>query len=110
MGTTLAQPGAYNLAGVISTHPQSVDRTVEQYNALMRAIVDEAQKLPWGIPYLLHRETWWGIWLIYLIFGAISRSAGLIKALFKFQRPVPDEVKVGDFGFGAWESMRIDEI
>lgn len=68
MGTTLALNGAYNLAGMLLRHclGDGCDFTsaFQEYETRMRPLVDAAQKLPPGVPHLIHPETAWGVWLL----------------------------------------------
>lgn len=98
MGTTLALVGAYNLAGAFNKHvslhktcsPRSISsnadkdespaRTVDlaaafsDYEFATRPIVTDCQKLPPGMPRLIHPETTRGLWMMRSIFSFLSWS------------------------------------
>lgn len=87
MGTTLALNGAYNLAGAILQHMSndSLNYTsaFAQYETKMRPLVERAQKLPPGIPQLIHPETVWGVWVLHLFCFAVQWSGiGYLLAAF----------------------------
>jgi hypothetical protein len=88
MGTTLALVGAYNLAGALtkqisslaqrnlSSPPcpsaevlessipvSSLSAAFSEYGSVTRPIVTKAQQLPPGMPWLIHPQTGWGIWV-----------------------------------------------
>lgn len=62
-GTSLAMAGAYVLAGEISMHKGNVEAGLRGYEERMRPIIDDLQKIPPGIPWILAPQTAWGIWL-----------------------------------------------
>ncbi|CZT22162.1 related to salicylate 1-monooxygenase [Ramularia collo-cygni] len=74
MGTTLAIVGAYILAGELSKNTDDVPAALQAYQIGMKDFVDRAQKLPPGVPWILHPKSAWGIWLAHLIFGFVSWS------------------------------------
>lgn len=98
MGTTLALNGAHNLAGVILRHPNDYTAAFAEYEAKMRPIVDRAQKLAPGMPYLMNPETWWGVWVLLTFMYIIYRSS-LVNLLIGFQGPPANTVPVEEYGF-----------
>ncbi|KAH0333465.1 2-polyprenyl-6-methoxyphenol hydroxylase-like oxidoreductase, partial [Aureobasidium melanogenum] len=92
MGSTLALAGAYHLAGSLVAHPQDQrDHAFAQYEECMRPLVVKAQKLPPGMPHLIHPQTVWGVWLLRM-FCAIVHWSGLIHLMSRFRGP-PAQVK-----------------
>lgn len=104
MGTTLALNGAYNLAGMLLRHLKgdSCDflSVFRDYESRMRPLVDAAQKLPPGMPHLIHPETPWGVWVLRQILFAI-RWSGIAYLLAKFAGPPARAIEVEDLGFGS---------
>jgi len=103
MGTTLALNGAYNLAGAILQHTSdgSFDYTSAsaQYETKTRPLVERAQKLPPGVPHLIHPETAWGVWVLHLICFAIQWShIGYLLAAFA--GPPARATLVEEYGIG----------
>jgi len=98
MGTTLALNGAYNLAGALVQSHNDVDAAFQAYENSMRPLVEKAQKLPPGMPGLLHLESNWGVWVLRCIFRAffLSRIAVLFAMLFG---PPANVVKITEYGF-----------
>lgn len=98
MGTTLALNGAYNLAGAILQHPEDLTAAFAQYEATVRPLVDRAQKLAPGMPWLVNPETSWGIsillWIGYLF--TVSKVHVLLFALGL--GPPANAVPVEDYG------------
>lgn len=101
MGTTLALNGAYNLAGSLLQHTsgRQVDYTAAftQYESKMRPLVQRAQKLPPGIPHIIHPETAWGLsfmrWLIF-----IMHWSGISYVLAVLKGPPARAIQVEDYG------------
>jgi 2-polyprenyl-6-methoxyphenol hydroxylase-like FAD-dependent oxidoreductase len=60
MGTSLALVGAYVLAGELASHVHHVD-AFRGYERIMRPYVEQAQKLPPGVPWIAHPRTGAGI-------------------------------------------------
>lgn len=102
MGTTLALVGAYNLAGALtkqissltqcnlssppcataevlesSIPASSLNAAFADYESATRPIVTKAQQLPPGMPWLIHPQTAWGIWVRFLEY----KSSETIKRL-----------------------------
>jgi len=102
MGTTLALNGAYNLAGAILQHihdDRSLDYTsaFAQYEAKMRPLVERAQKLPPGVPRIIHPQTAWGVWMLHL-FGFVVQWSGIGYLLAAFAGPPARAVVVEEYG------------
>lgn len=104
MGTTLALNGAYNLAGAILQHmsDHSLDYTsaFAQYEAKMRPLVDRAQKLPAGVPHLIHPETAWGVWILHAL-GFVVQCSGIGYLLAAFAGPPARATAVEEYGIGG---------
>ena len=60
MGTSLAIVGAYVLGGELASHVHHVD-AFRGYERVMRPYVEQAQKLPPGVPWIAHPRTGAGI-------------------------------------------------
>ncbi|MEZ0487017.1 FAD-dependent monooxygenase [Fibrella aquatica] len=71
-GVTLAMVGAYVLAGELATHERHQD-AFAAYEKRMRPYVDEVQKLPPGVPWLVYPKTKWGV-------STLNRLAGLFAS------------------------------
>ncbi|KAI5241271.1 putative oxidoreductase [Aureobasidium subglaciale] len=89
MGTTLALAGAYHLAGSLIENEH--EAAFKRYEENMRPLVDKAQKLPPGMPHLIHPQTVWGVWFFRLLAAAMYWS-GLIGLMFRFKGP-PAQIK-----------------
>jgi len=98
MGTTLALNGAYNLAGALLRHANDHTAAFAEYEQKMRPLVERAQKLAPGMPYLMNPETAWGIWLLNS-FTAFMHTSGLANMMFKFLGPPANAMPVEDYGF-----------
>ena len=106
MGTTLALNGAYHLAGALARQPDDIAAAFAQYETSMRPIVEQAQKLPPGMPYLVHLETGWGVQILRTIASIVTRT-GIIKLMFKLKGPPPETVVVEDYGFEQQEELAV---
>lgn len=62
-GTSLAMAGAYVLAGEISRYRGDLEAGLRGYEERMSPIIEEFQKIPPGVPWILAPQTAWGIWL-----------------------------------------------
>ncbi|KAK2614735.1 hypothetical protein N8I77_001540 [Diaporthe amygdali] len=62
-GTSLAMAGAYVLAGEISRYRGDLEAGLHGYEERMSPIIEELQKIPPGVPWILAPQTAWGIWL-----------------------------------------------
>jgi 2-polyprenyl-6-methoxyphenol hydroxylase-like FAD-dependent oxidoreductase len=102
MGTTLALNGAHTLAGSL-LQPLSKDHldhtsAFTQYETKMRPLVERAQRLPPGIPHIIHPETAWGVWVMRSLSLVINWS-GIGYALAMLKGPPARAIKVEDYGF-----------
>ncbi|KAI1614666.1 oxidoreductase [Exophiala viscosa] len=98
MGTTLAMVGAYNLAGALTRFPSDHTAAFAEYEEKMRPVVERAQKLAPGAPYVLAPETAWGIWVLHAFCLMINYSRiGLLLAMI--WGPPANAVPVEDYGF-----------
>lgn len=99
MGTTLALSGAYNLAGCLTRNPDDLNAAFAQYEKKMRPIVDRAQKLAPGMPYLMNPETNWGVWLLNALMWLVTMT-GVIQLMFKLGAGPPAHmVPIEEYGF-----------
>ena len=102
MGTTLALNGAHTLAGSLLQHlpNDNLDYTptFAQYETKMRPLVERAQKLPPGIPHIIHPETEWGLCVMRSLIFIMSWS-GISYALAMLKGPPARAIKVEDYGF-----------
>jgi 2-polyprenyl-6-methoxyphenol hydroxylase-like FAD-dependent oxidoreductase len=76
-GTSLAMVGGYILAGEIGKHPDDLTSGLEAYEEQMRPIIEDMQKIPPLVPWLLAPETNWGIWIRNQLFAFITWSGVL---------------------------------
>lgn len=103
MGTTLALIGAYNLAGSLTKHasrspqhsntsevhhpiqPSDLDAAFKEYETATRPIVTKAQKLPPGMPWLIHPQSSWELMVMHLFVAGIYwlRWLGVDKVIMK---------------------------
>ncbi len=92
MSTSLALVGAYVLAGELAKHAHHGD-AFASYERIMRPYVDQAQKLPPGVPRLMYPKTELGI----LLFNTGLRLA--FSRLFKSRFPSPpaDKIDLPDY-------------
>ncbi|KAL9114876.1 MAG: hypothetical protein Q9227_001119 [Pyrenula ochraceoflavens] len=104
MGTTLALNGAYHLAGALTHHPNDYTAAFAAYEEKMRPIVDRAQKLAPGMPYLLNPETAWGLWILHMIIGFIAWS-GVVNLVAKVIGPPANTATVEEYGFRQLPEM-----
>jgi hypothetical protein len=119
MGTTLAFIGAYNLAGCLQQclKQDPIDPTAAfaQYEATMRPIVENAQKLAPGQPRLVNPETAWGIltmrWLVYMLSytRVILIAIVLFGKLLHLGPQAANGVPVEDYGFMNVPEWKDDE-
>jgi 2-polyprenyl-6-methoxyphenol hydroxylase-like FAD-dependent oxidoreductase len=95
MGTSLAIVGAYVLAGELAAHVDHRD-AFAGYDRLMRPYVDQAQKLPPGVPRIANPRTRMGIAALRLgLRVASSRLASkLANQLFS---PPADKIELPDY-------------
>ncbi|PSK45204.1 ubiquinone biosynthesis monooxygenase COQ6 [Elsinoe australis] len=98
MGTTLGLNGAYNLAGALLQHPDDYTAAFAQYEERIRPLVDRAQKLAPGMPWLIHPGTTWGIFILRSVVAAMYWS-NIQKLVASFAGPPANAVPVGDYGF-----------
>ncbi|KAA1066339.1 hypothetical protein PGT21_028698 [Puccinia graminis f. sp. tritici] len=61
MGTTAAITGAYVLAAEIVKNPSDHRAAFSAYEGSLRDWIEKVQKLPPGVPNLMHPQTGWGI-------------------------------------------------
>ncbi len=73
-----------------------------EYESATRPIVMNAQKLPPGMPWLIHPETEWGLWIMHSIVGFIYWS-GIITAVAKLVGPGSRSKGPKDGGLLAWD-------
>jgi 2-polyprenyl-6-methoxyphenol hydroxylase-like FAD-dependent oxidoreductase len=98
MGTTLALSGAYNLAGALTRHYGDHTAAFAEYEEKMKPVVERAQKLVPGAPYIFAPETAWGIWVMHVILVIIHYS-GLALLMAMRWGPPANAVPVEEYGF-----------
>ncbi|KAI3397453.1 hypothetical protein diail_10784 [Diaporthe ilicicola] len=91
-GTSLAMAGAYVLAGEVSRHKGNLGAGLRGYEERMRPIIDDLQRIPPGVPWVMAPQTAWGIWfrntvLIILCWGMafsgiVAWAGGLFASSF----------------------------
>lgn len=119
LGTTLAFSAAYKLAGYLQGYitgkDQSPAEAFARYEAEMRPIVDEAQKLVPGMPHLINPETEWGIWVMHSLIGCLAYTRIFFVAAKYFGRALrlgpaaADYVPVEEFGFKKAEEWKFSD-
>ena len=83
MGTSIAFIGAYVLAGEISQQPNNIPAALESYERILRPYVDRIQKLPPGIPWIVHPQTTLGIKVLEsVLWGVGVLSETRLTSLF----------------------------
>lgn len=87
-GTSIGMLGPYVLAGELARHTQpggkmDVDAALVSYDRKFRPLIDEAQKLPRGVPAIAYAETKWGVWIRYVVLGLIVKL-GIHHLLARF--------------------------
>ncbi|KAG9567468.1 2-polyprenyl-6-methoxyphenol hydroxylase-like oxidoreductase, partial [Aureobasidium melanogenum] len=97
MGTTLALAGAYHLAGSLIAFSHRHELAFAQYENSMRPLVEKAQKLPPGMPHLIHPQTVWGVWLLR-IFCALIHWSGLIYLVSRMRGPPAQAEELEEYG------------
>jgi hypothetical protein len=68
------------------------------YETKMRPLVERAQKLPPGIPHIIHPETAWGLWIMRSL-GFFMSWSGIGYVLAMLKGPPARAIKVEDYGF-----------
>lgn len=71
-GTTLAMTGGYVLAGELLRHKGDISAGLRAYEARMRPIIDDMQKLPPGVLLAIAPQSWWGLWIRDTILVALT--------------------------------------
>jgi hypothetical protein len=66
----------------------------------MRPLVKKAQKLPPGMPHLIHPQTVWGVWLLR-VFCALIHWSGLIHLMFKLRGPPAQVKNLGEYDYNV---------
>jgi 2-polyprenyl-6-methoxyphenol hydroxylase-like FAD-dependent oxidoreductase len=98
-GTTLAMVGAYLLAGELARH-ENHEEAFAAYEKRMRPYVEEVQKLPPGIPWIVYPKTSFGVSVLNFFAGIFASH--LIQKLVKLFTPKPkekskEEIELPDF-------------
>ncbi len=95
MGTSLSIVGAYVLAGELAAHVDHRD-AFAGYERIMRPYVEQAQKLPPGVPQIANPRTRAGLTMFRA--GLRVASSGVISALGgRFFRPPSDKIELPDY-------------
>ena len=104
MGTTLAITGAYVLAGELAKHTSHL-AALASYAQILRPLIDKAQRLPPGVPWIAHPKTRLGI----SVFNAFARAAAskpvqsILRVLTPKSRSMPTEAKSDGFTLPSYE-------
>lgn len=119
----MAFSAAYKLAGYLQPYikGESPDPSaaLSQYNEQMRPIIEGAQQLAPGQPYIINPETAWGVWIMRVLVRSLSYTRMLfiiVKYLGRALHLGPqaaDYLPVEDFGFkemSVWEGDTDDRI
>ena len=95
MGTSLAIVGAYVLAGELASHVDHRD-AFAGYERIMRPYVDQAQKLPPGVPRIANPRTRVGLAALRL--GLRVAASRLVKGLGnQLFSPPADKIELPDY-------------
>jgi 2-polyprenyl-6-methoxyphenol hydroxylase-like FAD-dependent oxidoreductase len=86
-GTTLAITGAYVLAGELMRHAGDIEAGLRAYEATMRPIVDDIQKIPPGVPTAIAPQTWWGIAIRDAVLVALTWGNAAFGWVLKYLAP-----------------------
>lgn len=102
-GTTLAIVGAYVLAGEVCKHKGNLDAALTGYEAQMRPLINDLQKIPPLIPTLLAPQSAWGLWLRNQIFAFICwvRVFEIVEMFFGSASASSDEFPLADYEWVA---------
>jgi 2-polyprenyl-6-methoxyphenol hydroxylase-like FAD-dependent oxidoreductase len=98
MGTTMALLGAHILAGALMRHPEDYDEAFAEYESKMRPVVDNAQKLIPGMPWVISPKTEWGVWFLNTLVWLLLKTR-VIKLLFMLKVKKKENFMVEEFGF-----------
>lgn len=99
MGTTLAIVGAYLLAGELSLHNKHEDAFIA-YEKRMRPFVKDIQRLPPGVPWLVHPKSKFGVSVVNSVAGILASSVvKKLSSLFssKDKDVTKDAIELPDF-------------
>ncbi|KAF9736872.1 hypothetical protein PMIN06_004377 [Paraphaeosphaeria minitans] len=86
-GTTLAMTGGYVLAGELLRHAGDIDAGLRAYEAIMRPIIDDMQKIPPGVPTAIAPQTWWGIAIRDAVLVAVTWGNAMFGWVLKYLAP-----------------------
>ncbi|KAJ5546391.1 hypothetical protein N7494_003976 [Penicillium frequentans] len=102
-GTTLAIVGAYLLAGEVCKHKGNLDAALGGYEAQMRPLINDLQKIPPLIPTLLAPQSAWGLWLRNQIFAFIcwTRVFEIVEMFSGSASASSDEFPLADYEWVA---------
>lgn len=73
MGTTCALVGSYILAGELVKHGENIDMALLDYGKVARPFIQEAQKLPPGMPRWWFRKTELGVRIMHHLLAVVTR-------------------------------------
>ncbi|MEZ0542227.1 FAD-dependent monooxygenase [Fibrella arboris] len=100
-GVTLAMVGAYILAGELASHERHQD-AFAAYEKRMRPYVDEVQKLPPGVPWIVYPATKWGVSALNTMAGMFA-SKPIQKVVSLFSATKSEEAKEDGFTLPEYE-------
>ncbi|RFS14323.1 FAD-dependent monooxygenase [Emticicia sp. C21] len=107
-GTTLAIVGAYLLAGELARHENHED-AFAAYEKRMRPYVEEVQKLPPGIPWIVYPKTSVGVSVLNTFVGIFaSRPVQKLVSLFtpKTKEKSKQEIVLPNF---KWHNLKAED-
>lgn len=86
-GTTLAMVGAYVLAGELASHGHHQD-AFAAYEKRLRPYVEEVQKLPPGVPWIVYPKSQAGVFVLNTLAGIFaSKPVQKLVGLFTSTKP-----------------------
>ncbi|KAK7192095.1 hypothetical protein DPSP01_003953 [Paraphaeosphaeria sporulosa] len=86
-GTTLAMTGGYVLAGELLRHKGDIDAGLSAYEAIMRPVIDDMQRIPPGVPTAIAPQTWWGIAIRDAVLVAVTWGNAMFGWVLKYLAP-----------------------
>jgi 2-polyprenyl-6-methoxyphenol hydroxylase-like FAD-dependent oxidoreductase len=97
-GTSLAIASAYVLAGELSQVGPFVDipTALENYEKVLRPLVDKVQNIPSAAPQIVNPQTSWGIWALNTAVWGVQKS-GLHKLFRSFGGISEKDWKMPDY-------------
>ena len=91
--------GAYVLAGEISKHQGDLSAGLKGYERVMRPIIDDMQKIPFGFSTIMAPQTRWGIWLRNIFMSVASKLIDLLAPYFAGAMASTEKYALPDYAF-----------